>query len=80
MWIALAFALTIIGVCLLNENGSYTSNKVHKWVALALHLTAAVICIFEYGTARGLFVYLGALAFLGMLYALLLPLMQGARN
>ncbi|GHB77853.1 hypothetical protein GCM10008107_29340 [Psychrosphaera saromensis] len=62
----LAFIAAIIGAVLLNQNGSYTGNIGYKIISLIFNVIAVVLFAIEYGTARGIFIYLAAISLIGV--------------
>lgn len=72
MWfISIGFIAAIIGLWVLNDKGSYATAAKDKWVSLLLSLVSVWCFVFEYGLARGIFVYLGVAALVGMVLTLL---------
>lgn len=72
--LVLALILTIAGTWLLNHNGSLTTDIKMRIAGFGLNIVALFVFASLYGTARGIFVYLGVWAFIGMVMTLVLPL------
>jgi len=65
-----ALIISFVGTLLLAERGSYIGSRPKQIVALLVNLVAVVLFAMHYGTARGIFVYLGVIAFWGMVITL----------
>ena len=70
MLVVISLILTVIGCYFLNENGSYTTSGKARLIGYGLNVAGCVLMMLEYGNLRGLFVYLGAVSLIGMIYAL----------
>jgi hypothetical protein len=62
----LAFVTAIVGIYFLNQNGSYTQNKKHRLISVIFSITSVVLFAYLYGTARGMFIYLGVISLFGI--------------
>lgn len=74
MIVFIALLLTCLGVFLLKEQGSYSSTNSKKVIGWLINFVALCLFVAEYGLARGAFVYLGVMAFVGMTITLFMPL------
>lgn len=66
----LAIICSFIGVWLLNEQGSLTSKRAQALVAYGIILAGAVLCCIDYGTLRGVFIYIAIVSLIGTLLPL----------
>lgn len=68
--IAVSIALTFSGCWFLNEKGSYTSSFKNKLIGYGLNLLALLASAYVFGNLRGLFVYIGLVSLVGMIFTL----------
>ena len=72
----LIFFLTIAGCIALNDNGSYTQSLKGKVLGFTANFIALILAMWLFGSLRGLFVYVGIVSLIGMLY----PLINYSKN
>ncbi len=68
MIILLACCLGFIAIFLMKQNGSFTKQPIYKVMSLVCHLASVIAFMNVYGTARGIFIYLGVIALIGIIY------------
>ncbi|REL26514.1 hypothetical protein DXX93_07920 [Thalassotalea euphylliae] len=66
----MAILATILGVLLADDNGSLTANVLKRLAATFALTLALVLVACDYGTLRGVFVFLGIAGAIGALYTL----------
>ncbi|MGL1956846.1 MAG: hypothetical protein OCD00_05955 [Colwellia sp.] len=71
MILLLAFCFVIIGTFNLKQQGSLTNKFKSKAISVVCNVISVILFINYYGTARGIFIYLAAIALLGMIITLI---------
>lgn len=69
--IYLATLITLISVYLIQERGVFTQSKVKHVGSIILMIAAGILLSVEYGTLRGVFIFLGLLSLVGTVFTLL---------
>ena len=75
-----AIVLSLIAVYLMQDNGVFTQSLLKKISSLILFAMACIVLSFEYGTLRGVFVFIGLVSVLGTILTLLLYRLQNNKQ
>ena len=67
MSLIFSIAIALLATMLLNQNGTFTTNKLRCVASLILQVTSLILFIVTFGIARGSFIYLAAIALIGIL-------------
>lgn len=71
-----AVVLSLIAVYALQDHGVLTQSLLKKISSLILFVIACIVLSFEYGTLRGVFVFIGLVSVLGTIFTLLIYRLQ----
>ncbi|MEP1446010.1 MAG: hypothetical protein ABJK37_07870 [Paraglaciecola sp.] len=74
--LAIALILVCIGIVCLNYKGSLAKQPKSVLTGLLFNLVAVVLFCQMYGFARGIFVFLGAFALIGIVVTLSIPIIK----
>jgi hypothetical protein len=75
----LAIITCLVGCHLLNHQGSLSKVNRNQLFGYGLNLVSCILVMQDFGALRGLFVYLGLVSFVGMVYSLSLYKYQKAQ-
>ncbi|REL35256.1 hypothetical protein [Thalassotalea euphylliae] len=66
----IAILVTFFGLLMADERGKLTANIVNQLVSVLALVVATVLLCYQFGTLRGVFVFLGVASVLGTLLTL----------
>lgn len=67
-----AILLILVGIYLLENNGALTKQSTKKVASSLLLLVSVILLTIEFGTMRGIIIFIGLVSLLGSLFTLLL--------
>ena len=68
--VILSIALVLISLWLLEQNGKISTQKSKRWLSLITVSIACALFIIDYGTMRGIFVFIATLSIVGTFFTL----------
>lgn len=76
--ITIAFIMALCGVYLMQDKGVLTQRLLKKISSSVLLLLSAILLAIEYGTLKGLFIFIGLISMFGTVITLLLFKIPGS--